>query len=145
MLPKRTCPSCNHKTIKFISMVKNLLITNEGSKCSHCGSLILVKQSYKQTFKYLFTLINIAMFILGIILLNYFNEFTDGTILEGSLFLVFLNLTVMFSPIIISILIYCYSMPIVLGTEEEIKKRNKIYIIEISLFVIIGVCIYLFI
>ena len=108
-------------------MLKNLFITNEGSKCSNCNSLILVKQSYKETLKYPFGLLLLIMFFTGsIVLLEPFGEFTKGSFIEGTLFEVFLNMIVLFTPMIILTLVYCYKIPIVEGTDEEITKRNKI-------------------
>jgi len=147
MLPKRTCPSCSKKTIKIISMLKNLFITNEGSKCSNCNSLILVKQSYKETLKYPFSLLLLLMFFAGsLVLLEPFGEFTKGSFIEGTLFEVFLNMIVLFTPMIILTLVYCYKIPIIEGTDEEITKRNKIGIvsrlIKASIFVIIVIWVY---
>ncbi len=140
MLPKRTCPSCNKRTIKFISMFKNLYITNEGSKCSNCGSTIIVKQVYKQVIKYFIDILQIILFFLNIIYLYIpFTEFMNETLLRGTLFLVFINLIFIFTPNIIITLIYCYTMPIINGTSEELKKKNKIaligYIFEIMIIV----------
>ncbi len=147
MLPKRTCPSCNKKTIKFISMMKNIFINNEGSRCSNCNSLILVKQSYQEILKYPLVLLGIVLFFVGtLVLLEPFIELTEGSFLEGTLFLVLLNMIVVFSPIIVLILVYCYYIPIVQGTEEEIIKKNKAaatgYLVHFSIAVTIFILIY---
>lgn len=147
MLPKRTCPSCDKKAIKFASIMKNIFITDEGSRCTNCHSLILVNQSYKQVLKYPFVLLSIVLFLVGVpALYEPFIKLTEGSFLDGTLFLVFLNMIVVFSPIIVLVLIYCYYIPIVPGTEEEITKRDKVittgYLIKGAIFVIVLILIY---
>ncbi len=142
MLPKITCPSCNQKTVMFISIFKNLFITNEGSKCSNCKSLILIKQEYKQILKYFIMILHPIVFILNIIYIyEPFTRYMNETIFSSTLLLIFINLIFLFIPNIIINIIYCYFIPIVEGTEEEIKKRNKIgiigYSIEIGIIIVI--------
>lgn len=130
MLPKRTCPSCNKKTIRCSSTLKNLFISNEGSKCPQCNSLVLVKQTYIEALKYPFRLLSIIMGFVGILLLTkFFFDFTKGTFIDGTLFLVFLNLLVMFLPLIVLILLYCYFMPIVTGSDEDVLHMYKMHLI----------------
>ena len=130
-------------------MLKNLFISNDGSKCPHCNSLILVKQSYIEVLKYPFATLSIIMFFAGImLLLEPFNEFTDGSFLDGTLFLVFLNLIVIFLPVMALVLLYCYYMPIVTGSEEEAlhmyKIHLKVLLIEALIVITFVIAIYYF-
>lgn len=149
MLPKRTCPSCNKKTIRCSSTLKNLLISNEGSRCPQCNSLVLVKQTYIETLKYPFGLLSIIMVFTGIMLLTeFFFDFTKGSFLDGSLFLVFLNLLVMSLPLIGLILLYCYFMPIVTGSNEDVLYMYKMHLIirflEVLILIAFIVAIFYF-
>ena len=111
-------------------MLKNLFISNEGSKCPHCNSLVLVKQTYIEALKYPFWLLSIVMGFVGIMLLTeLFFDLTKRTFLDGTLFLVFLNLVVMSLPVIALILLYCYTMPIVIGSDEEVIQMYKMHLV----------------
>ncbi|WP_024954039.1 hypothetical protein [Sulfurospirillum arcachonense] len=148
-LPKRTCPICGTKSIKVVSVMKNLFITNEGSKCNECGSLILINQLYKQILKHPIGLLMGIIFFVSMYLLIPFKELMNETILKGTLSLIALNMIVMVLPLIISLSIYAYLMPIVEGTEKEIKRKNKIgiigYFIEFGLFFIMLLALFLWI
>jgi len=128
-------------------MFKNLFISNDGSNCPQCNSLVLVKQSYIEVLKYPFLTLSMIMFFVGVtLLLEPFNTLTDGSFLDGTLFLVFLNLIVVFLPVIVLTLLYCYNMPIVIGSDEKViqmyKMHLKVLLIEalivISFFIAIS-------
>lgn len=149
MLPKRTCPSCNGKTIRCSSTFKNLFISNDGSKCPQCNSLVLVKQTYIELLKYPFGTLSIIMFFVGVtLLLEPFNTLTDGSFLDGTLFLVFLNLIVTFLPVMALTFLYCYYIPIVIGSDKEViymyKVHLKVLLIEVLIVGIFVIAISYF-
>ena len=134
--------------MKFISVMKNLFITNEGTKCTKCDSLILVKQTYKEALYIPLGLLFLITLIGGLLLGDYLGDTLDGSILDGTLYLVFIKLFTFCLPSAIAVILYGYFIPIVNGTEEEIKKRNKVsgvaFMIQVAFWIIGAIWLYYF-